>query len=453
MVRPKKTPGPRGSPLVGNTLQYMRDPLGFLAGVAHEHGDVARLRLAGLDCCLLGHPDDIEAVLRRRHQDYKKDRLTQRLVPLVGYGLLTSEGDFWRRQRKLVQPAFSHRQVERYAGVMVGHTERMLTAWEDGRGRDIHAEMSTLALAIVAETLFAADVEGEAKAVSEALDVLTTYFMSPLSIFPLRGYLPLPSTVRFRRAVRRVDEVLYGIIERRRRSGHDSGDLLGRLLAAQDDEGVGMTDRQLRDEAVTLFLAGHETTALALTYALVLLAGHPDAQERLAAEVDEVLGDRPATTGDVPELRYTGWVVREAMRLYPPAWMIGREALADCEFGGHHVAAGTQLLMAQWVVHRDPRWFDEPEDFRPERWDGELERRLSRGAYFPFGDGPRICIGQHFAMLEAVLVLATVVRRYRLSPASDEPLTLIPSVTLRPRGGVRLVAHERRAAARPASRA
>jgi cytochrome P450 len=237
---------------------------------------------------------------------------------------------------------------------------------------------------------------------------------------------------------------MYDTIARRRADGAPGGDdLLSRLLAARDEDGSRMTDRQLRDELVTLFLAGHETTALALAYSFYLLAQHSQAESRLAAEVDEVLQGQAPTGAVVPRLRYTEWVVREAMRLYPPAPSIGREAVCDCEIGGYYVPKGTQLALVQWVVHRDPRWFDDPEAFRPERWDNDLARRLHRGAYFPFGDGPRICIGNYFALLEAVLVLATVAQRYRLALAPGFKLQLLPSVTLRPKHGVSMVVRDR----------
>jgi cytochrome P450 len=240
--------------------------------------------------------------------------------------------------------------------------------------------------------------------------------------------------------------MIYGIIRHHRDSGRDSGDLLSRLLAARDDEcGGSMTDQQLRDEVVTLMLAGHETTALVMFYAFYRLAQAPEAEDRLAHELDSELGDRPATVRDVPNLKYTEWVIREAMRLYPPAWGIGREALADCEIGGYFVPKGTQIFLVQWLVHRDGRWFDQPESFKPERWDNDLIKRLPRGAYFPFGDGPRICIGNHFAMMEAVLLLATIARRYRLLIEPGQTLELLPSITLRPQQPIcmRLLANDR----------
>jgi cytochrome P450 len=365
---------------------------------------------------------------------------------------LTSEGEFWRRQRRLAQPAFQRQQIERYAAVMVEHTERMLEAWHDGQVRDPHDDMMRLTLSIVAKTMFGTELAGEADIVGESLDVVTNHFMSPMRWFRVFDYLPLPSSRRYWRAIRLIDEIIYGIIRRHREIGRDTGDLLSRLLAARDEQGGGgMTDRQLRDEVVTLLLAGHETTALVLFYTFYLLAQSPDSEDRLAAELCEVLGDRPPNAADVPNLRYTEWIIREAMRLYPPAWGIGREALADCEIGGYHVPKGTQIFIVQWLVHRDRRWFDDPETFKPERWDNDLIKRLPRCAYFPFGDGPRICIGNHFAMMEAVLILATIARRYRLVIEPGQALELLPSITLRPRIALRmrLKANDRPAAQAP----
>jgi cytochrome P450 len=264
------------------------------------------------------------------------------------------------------------------------------------------------------------------------------HFMSPMRWFRFLDYLPLPSSRRYWRAIDRLDRIIYRIIQSHRAEGRDRGDLLSRLLAARDEDGAGMTDRQLRDEVVTLVLAGHETTALVLFYTFYLLSQSPDAEERLAAELRAVLPNRSPTAADVPNLKYTEWVVREAMRLYPPAWGIAREALADCEIGGYRVPKGTQIFMTQWLVHRDARWFDDPEVFRPERWDNDLIKRLPRCAYFPFGDGPRVCIGNHFAMMEAVLILATIARRYRLSVEPGQTLELLPSITLRPKHGLRM---------------
>jgi cytochrome P450 len=318
-------------------LAYTRDPIGFLSRAARQYGDIVRLRLGNLTTYLLVNPEHIDYVLHTHEDCFMKDRLTRWLIPLVGQGLLTSEGEFWRRQRRLAQPAFQRRQIERYAAVMVDQTERMLQTWQVGQIRDPHQDLMRLTLGIVAKTLLSADLAGEAALVGESLDIVMNYFMSPMRWFGIRESVPLPSTRRYRRAIRHIDDVVYGMIRRRRESGQDPGDLLSRLLAARDEHDNGMTDNQLRDEAVTLVLAGHETTALALFYAFHLLAGSPQADRRLSGELRDVLAGRAPTAGDVPNLRYTEWVIREAMRLYPPAWAIAREALVDCEIGGYHV--------------------------------------------------------------------------------------------------------------------
>jgi cytochrome P450 len=432
--------------LLGNSLTYLRNQLGFLTAAVAEYGDVVKLRLGHLTTYVLVNPEHIDYVLRSHADNFMKDRLTRWLSPVLGEGLLTSEGDFWRRQRRLAQPTFQRQQIERYAVVMVEHTEGMLAAWRDGQVIDTHDEMAHLTLSIVAKTLFGTDLASEANAVSESLEVVLNQFMSPTRWFPFFNYLPFPAARKYWRAIRRLDEIIYEIIRRHRESTHDTGDLLSRLLAARDDQGGGgMTDRQLRDEVVTLVLAGHETTALVMFYTFYLLGQSPACADRLAAELDDVLGDRPPTIADVPNLRYAEWVVRESMRLYPPAWGIAREALADCEIGGYHVPKGTQLFMVQRLVHRDRRWFDDPETFKPERWDHDLIKRLPPCAYFPFGGGPRICIGNHFAMMEAILILATTARRFRLSIEPGQTLELLPTITLRPRRPIfmRLIANDR----------
>ncbi len=430
---PKDPPGPRGSVFLGSTFEYLRDPMGFVARAKREYGDVVWLRLGNLRTYLVSRPEHIDYVLRGHADNFMKDKLTRWLIPLVGEGLLTSEGAFWRRQRKLAQPTFQHQQIQRYAEVMVEQTMRMLETWRDGEVRDPHEDLMRLTLGIVARTLFDAELSEDAETVGHSLEVVMNHFMSPLRWFRFLDHLPLPSSRRYWRAIGRLDEIIYKIIKARRSEGGDRGDLLSRLLAACDEDGKGMTDRQLRDEVVTLVLAGHETTALVLFYTFYLMSQSPDVEARLDDELRDVLAGRSPKAADVPNLRYTEWVVRESMRLYPPAWGIAREALSDCEIGGYSVPKGTQVFMTQWLVHRDGRWFDDPEAFRPERWDNDLIKRLPRCAYFPFGDGPRICIGNHFAMMEAVLILATIAQRYRLSLEPGQTLELLPSITLRPK--------------------
>jgi cytochrome P450 len=445
----KSPPGPKGSLFLGSTFAYLRDPMGFVARAKRDHGDVVWLRLGNLRTYLVSHPEHIEYVLRTHADNFMKDKLTRWLIPLLGEGLLTSEGTFWRRQRRLAQPAFQHQQIERYAAVMVELTGRMLETWRDGEVRDPHEDLMRLTLGIVARTLFDAELSEDAETVGHSLEVVMNHFMSPMRWFRFLDYLPLPSSRRYWRAIGRLDEIVYKIIRSHRDEGRDRGDLLSRLLAARDEDGDGMTDRQLRDEVVTLVLAGHETTALVLFYVFYLMSGSPDVERRLAEELRTVLADRPPTAADVPNLKYSEWVIREAMRLYPPAWGIAREALADCEIGGYHVPKGTQVFMTQWLVHHDARWFDDPEAFRPERWDNDLIKRLPRCAYFPFGDGPRVCIGNHFAMMEAVLILATIAQRYRLKVEPGQTLEFLPSITLRPKQSLRMRLQDRDLEATP----
>lgn len=436
----KIPPQPKEHLFFGNALQYCRGPLEFLTGAVREHGDVVRLRLPGMSVYVLANPAHIEYVLRANHRNFIKDKITRSFGSFLGQGLLTSEGDFWRRQRRLAQPALLSSQVERYAGIMTAATERLMSAWQPGQCRDLSADMTRLALQIVAQSLLGADMADEAAAVGQSLADVMAYFATPAinwSMVP--AWLPTPAGIRYRRAIRRLDDTLFGAIRREREAGGQREDLLSRLLAARDDDGRQMTERELRDELMTLFLAGHETTALSLAYTFHLLAEHPEVESRLTKELADVLQGRTPTVADLPRLTYLQWVVQESMRLYPPAWAVGREAVEDCQIGGYHVPRGTQIWLPQWVVHRDPRWYAEPEAFRPERWDGDFAKTLPRCAYFPFGDGPRVCIGNHFAMMEAVLVSATVLGRYRLETIAGQPLELVPSITLRPKHPLRMV--------------
>lgn len=435
---PKQTPpGPRGWPLVGSLPAFYRDPLGFNRRIAERYGDVALVRIAGLSYYVLSNPDDIDAVLVTKNRDFKKGKLGPERRLLFGNGLATSDGDFWRRQRRLAQPAFHRDRIAAYGDVMVAFTEEMTAAWRDGEVRDLHADMMRVTLRNVAHTLFGTDASREATEVADALEVVMKFLALEegfvLRLLP-RG-MPTPGRLRFRRAVERLNRIVFDMIALRRRSGKDTGDLLSMLLAAQDDDGSQMSDPQLRDEVMTIFLAGHETTALALSWTFALLAGHPEVEERLAAEVSAI-GSRPPSVADLPRLRYAEQVVKEAMRLYPPAWILARQALRDVDIGGYRIPAKTFVVMSQWVVHRDPRHFADPERFLPERWTEDFERRLPRSAYFPFGGGQRVCIGAPFATMEAILVLVTIVRRFRFSLLPGRPVVPAPSLSLRPKGGV-----------------
>jgi cytochrome P450 len=419
----------------------MRDPLRFLRSTRERYGDVVRVAIGPLQVTLLSHPDLVEDVLVTRNRLWLKDRyLQQTLRPVLGDGLLSSEGDFWRRQRRLAQPAFHRDRIKAYGAIMVTHAERLAAQWRDGEVRDVHKDMMHLTLAIVAETLFGANVGDQAEAVGAALESVLAVVSDPLELFfPILKRLPTPTRRRFARGVVELDAIVYGIIERRRASGAgETNDLLSMLLHARDEDGSRMSDRQLRDECMTLFLAGHETTALNLSWTWLLLSRHPAARAKLARELAEVLGDRPVTFDDLPNLRYAGHVIAESLRLYPPAWSMGREAREDVELGGYRIARGDQVWFCPWAIQRDSRWFDDPDEFRPERWEGDFARSLHRYAYFPFGGGPRFCIGQAFAQMEAVLLLATLARSFELDVQPSPRPVPEPSVTLRPKNGLRV---------------
>lgn len=438
-------PGPKGHPILGVMRDFNRDTLGFITR-CRDYGDVVRMRFLYVTAYFLYHPDDIEYVVSSNAKNFFKamslrSNFFQRLV---GNGLLTSEGETWKRQRRLAQPAFHRQRINSYAQVMVDFTERMISSWKEGEVRDIHRDMMRLTLEIVVRTLFNADVSQDSDKVGRVLAAIVQPFASQATIkWILDNRLPTPTHRRFHREARQIDDIVYRIIAERRASGRDQGDLLSMLLQAHDEDGSQMTDQQLRDEVMTLFLAGHETTALTLSWIWYLLAQNPQAEQKFHAELAEVLGGRLPAVEDLPSLKYVDMIAREAMRLYPPAYGLGREAIEDCEIGGYHVPRKTQVFMFQWATQRDPRFFDEPDRFYPERWSNDFIERLPKYAYFPFGGGPRFCIGSSFAMMEIALVLATIGQRFRLGLVSDHPVSLLPAMSLRPKDGIKVKIEKR----------
>ena len=434
---------------------WNRDAMGFLVRCARDYGDVVPIRLGPSRMLVLSHPDLVQEVLVAQHTNFDKGESHRLTRSLLGNSLLSSEGDFWRRQRRLAQPAFHHQRIAAYAETMVAYAQRLLGEWRDGEERDVHHEMMRLTLEIVAKTLFDADVAGEAAAFGATLTRALERFdgRTPTFVLMLPTAVPLPANLRFRRTLATLDQLVFDIVRQRRASGEERGDLLSMLLQARDDAGQPMTEQQLRDETITLLFAGHETTALALTWAWYLLGQHPTVQADLEREVDTVLGNRPPTAADVPRLPFAHNVMREALRLYPPASAVVRQAKEACVIGGYAIPAKTNVLMSQWVIHRDPRWWERPNEFDPHRWGTSnsappLEQRLPPFAYFPFGGGPRVCIGSGFATLEMVLLLATIAQRYRLPLVPGQTVVPRVALTLRPHPGVR-VRLERRA--RPAA--
>lgn len=433
-------PGPRGHFLFGDLSEFARDVLGFHLRMREQFGDIVRVRVGNRTIYLINSPELINEVLVTQQRNFIKHSFFWRHVTAIfGKGLVTNEGESWLRQRRLMAPAFHRERIASYAETMVSHTESMVARWGDDEIRDVHHDMMAVTLKIVAEVLFNADVDEDITAVHESFDAVTreiaARFRRPIFV---ADWVPIPGNLRYRRGVDRLNQLVFRIIREHHQTGAQGGDLLSMLMQVRDEHGSRMSDEQLRDEAVTLLLAGHETTALALSWAFYLLSLHADVTAKLEEELHRELGSRRAGVYDLGKLRYTEAVVQEAMRVFPPAYGIGREAVNDCTIGGYHVPAGTTIFMSAWVVHRDPRFYEEPNAFRPERWLDGLADRLPRHAYMPFGGGPRICIGNNFAMMEAVLLLATITQRFRFERIDAAPVEPFPSITLRPNGGVQL---------------
>ncbi|MGH9328721.1 MAG: cytochrome P450 [Terriglobia bacterium] len=445
MKRNPRPPGPPGHLLIGNFPLGTRDPLQHFSEWARQYGDIFYYRAFTIRVFFLNRPEIIESVLVSRAGEFAKGRGLQANRRLFGNGLLTSEGDFWRRQRKLCQPFFHRDRVEAYGEVMVKHAQRMLDGWHDGEVRGFHRDMSDLTLGIVAKVLFGAESVGMIEEARRAVGPIMKFNTRGWILVPLLRYLPTPLTVRYRFAVRRLERIVHAILhEHERKTGSD--DLLSGLRLARDENGKAMSERQLRDEVMTLLLAGHETTALALCWTFYLLARNPAEEVKLLEEIERVLGTRPPRASDLAHLPSAGRVVRESLRLYPPAYAIARLATRDSTVGGFHVPRGASLVMSQWVMHRDPRYFEKPEEFMPDRWTDEFTRRLPNFAYFPFGGGPRVCIGASFAMTEAVLLLVTILQRFHVELAPGQTISPLPAITLRPKGGIKVIVRRRRSA-------
>lgn len=436
-------PGPPPNLLVSLFGALQQNPLDYFSNLARTYGDVSGMRIGTFRSFFINHPSLIEDVLVTNSRLYHKGRVLKANKYLFGEGLITSEGDFWLRQRRLSQPAFHRDRVNGYASVMADYTQQMLATWHAGEQRDVHEDMMNLALRIVCKTLFDADVTRDAKEVGEIISVLLRIASNFGQTVLIPLWVPTPRNLRAKRGVHRLEKIIYRIIAERRATGRDGisldrGDLLSTLLQVQDEDGSRMTDRQLRDETITLFLAGHETTAATLSWAWWLLAQNPSVEKRLHDELDGVLGGRPPSIEDLPKLPYLGHVLTETLRLYPTAWGMARLAAEQHEIAGYTVKPGYGVAFAQWVVHRDPRWFDAPLEFRPERWESGLAKQLPRFAYFPFGGGPRQCIGNTFALMEAGIVLATVAQKFRLRVVPGHQVRPMASITMRPRHGIKV---------------
>lgn len=450
LARLPLAPGPRSLKPLGLLGEVRRAPLRLFAESFERYGDVSRLRFGNIGAHLVRGPANVQHILQTHSRNYgKQTRGFEMLRLILGQGLLTSEGDFWLRQRRIAQPAFHRTRIAGFALEMGRAAEesagRLERAARTGAIVDVAAEMMRVALQIVSRTLFSADVSGDADRIGAALNTLLRQandrmrraFLLPLSI-------PTPANLRFRAARRTLDALVLQLIADRRRAAGEATDLLGMLMAARDETtGESMTDRQLRDEAMTIILAGHETTAVALTWTWMLLSQHPVEARALHAELSQVLAGRAPQLADLPRLPRTRAVIEESMRLFPPAWIIGRSVANDDALAGYRIPAGSLVLVSTYGAHRDPRIFENPEAFDPERFLRRPEAQLPRFAYFPFGGGPRVCIGNAFALMEAQLVLAHLAQRFRLDLVPGHPVDPEPSITLRPRHGMRMTVHVR----------
>lgn len=436
-------PGPKGLPLIGVSFRFARDPVMMLSNVAREYGDIVKLPLGFQMRIFINHPDWITQVLVVQHAKFHKSLLTKRLLGnMLGQGLLTSEDDFWRRQRRLAQPAFRRSCINEYAPTMVDIATEHVREWQgQGEERDMAEEMMALTLEVAVRALFGTGLPGTARQVGQATTYLMRYQLRRLgSILKIPQSWPTPKNRRARREQEVLDSLVYRIIAERKAQGnvHERDDVLSLLIAAMDEDGSQMTLKQLRDETMTLFLAGHETTALTLAWTWYLLGQNPTAETRLHEELHGVLGGHAPQPGDLEHLPYLQAVVNESLRLYPPAAIMSRQAIAPFSFGGYDFPEGATAIMSQWVMHRDARFFDDPEAFRPERWLDGLENRLPKGAYFPFGDGPRRCIGQGFALLDTYLVLGVIAQRFKFRLTPGHPVVPEQLITLRPRFGLKM---------------
>lgn len=444
-------PGPPEWPIVGQSFRYMTDALGLMRE-SSGYGDLVTMSTKPVLAYLVNHPDLIEELFVTNHRSVGRGWTTAAWQDLLGYGLVTSDDPLHLRQRRLMQPQFNHRRIAGYAEVMTDFARRHEQRWQDGHQIDMAREMGDLTLHIVVRTLMGLDLPNAVRRIGAAFEIGNQYLTNrgnlPRRLRRLMNRLPLPFTIRFRRGRVFLDETVYGLIAQRRQSGLDGDDLLSLLLNVRDEEATNpedavMTDTQLRDEVITLFAAGHETTAVALTWTWYLLATHPDIQARFHVELDDVLGRHDPTLDDLANLPFTERVLTESMRLYPPIWSTGRMTFQPITLGGWDIPAGAALSAPQLIVHRDPRWFEDPLEFRPDRWTPEFRAGLHRFAYYPFGGGPRLCIGEGFAWMEAMLLLATLGQRWTLRHDPRHEVKLQPLISLRPKGGMPLFLERR----------
>jgi cytochrome P450 len=444
---PLRTPnGPKGVPILGNLIDLSKDTLGFLQRSANEYGDVVALQLGKFPTLLITESDLVEQVLLKKHTDFMKNRVFWRqLKALMGNGILTAEGAEWQRQRKVAAPAFATHPLQKYASHMAQFADTEVALWKSGQTLDINQAAMDVTLRVAAQTLLGVDVQEDLPRMELAArwvnDEVAARFSRP---FEIPDYVPLPGHIRYMRGVKIVDEIVYRSISEHKAGRIVSDGFLAQLMQARDENGEPLSTVQLRDQVMNMFLAGYETTALTIGWALLLLGKYRDIQAEIAEEIKTVVGDRTLTFEDLSNLPKLERATIESTRLYPAAWGVGREAIRDTSIGDYDVPKGTTMIMSSWVTQRRPDYFEDPLAFKPERWTAEFRKKLPRFAYYPFGGGPRICIGNRFAMMEAMLMLATMIRRFDVECLTpEEEVKLVASVTLRPKDGIRVKLHER----------
>ncbi|PSP77733.1 cytochrome P450 [Halobacteriales archaeon QS_1_68_20] len=435
-----RPPGPDGWPLVGNTIQYVRNPFDFRQECVEKYGDVVYMKNFGVEVYMLAHPEYFQRVLVSEADEFTKHQITRdRVGKVFGNGLLLSRGDFWERQREYMQPMFRPERVQTYAEMMTGFGERKIDEWESGETYELKRQMKELTLQITIKALFGIDLKYDDSGLGYAIEDLFAKFEPSKMVFPY--WVPTPTNIRLKRAKKRLENSLDDMIERRRAADDLGEDLLSRLIDA--NAGDMMTDREMKDEMINMVLAGHETTGLVLTYTLYLLSEHPEIRRELVEEVDEVVGDETPTTEHLEEMDYLEQVLNESMRLYSPTHTIAREPLEDVEFDGYTIPEGSYVALSAYVVHHDDRWYDDPFQFKPERWTDDLEDELPGCAYVPFGAGPRRCIGDHFGWMEARLLLVQLLQNVQVDYVADHPMEVNASLTIQPKNPVTVQITER----------
>lgn len=447
-LRPKspnhQPPEPKSSSFGGYKTDYFRNPFSFLSKCVEEYGDIVLLDVGNYKFYLISSLDYIEQILVKNSSNFGKSDSGKLMYKILGNGLVSSEGNFWQRQRKLVQPAFHHKHLVNFQDLILSSTNRSIANWESGETREIYQEIKDLIVENMMEIMFFSSIATHPEKVKEITEVGTEFFTiaSDRSLYSFPGWIPTPIRLRLAKKFGLFDSLIYEMIRQRRSTTEDKADMLSMLQSVRDVDGTGMTDKQVRDEIMTLTVAACETVPAALSWMWYLLSQHPEVEAKLKKELQTVLNGRKPSFTDFGQLRYTEMVIMETLRLYPPDWLLGRKVLKDWEIGGYVIPAGSNVSYSQWVIHRDKRFFDKPEVFNPERWNSDLSKTLPKFAYFPFGGGSRSCVGKPLAMMLMMLITATIAQKFRLSLAPNHQVIPFPGITLRPKYGIKMLVNQ-----------